>query len=56
MAFVAWPLDDSGWLVVLAALAAVLVVALVAVALRDRGADRPADVPRRRATSGARDP
>ncbi len=36
MAFVAWPLDDSGWLVVLIAVAAVLVVAIVVVALRDR--------------------
>ena len=36
MAFVAWPLDDSGWLVVLCAAAAALVVAMAVVALGDR--------------------
>ena len=41
MAFVAWPLDDSGWLAVLTALAAVLVVAIAIVALRDRSWARP---------------
>ncbi len=34
MAFVAWPLDDSGWLVVLVTAAAVLVVAIAVVARR----------------------
>ena len=56
MAFVAWPLDDSGWLVVLGVSAAVLVVALVAVALRGpapTGRERPVGA---RATSGAWDP
>ena len=45
MTFVAWPLDDSGWLMVLVAVAAVLVVTMVLVALRGRsptGAHRPA--------------
>ena len=49
MAFVAWPLDDSGWLVILGTAAAVLVVALVAVALRGpspTGAERPAPLGR----------
>ncbi|HEY5096718.1 MAG TPA: signal peptidase I [Acidimicrobiales bacterium] len=41
MAFVAWPLDDSGWLVVLVATAALLVVALAVVALRGPGTARP---------------
>ena len=41
MAFVAWPLDDSGWLVVLTGLAAVLVVAIAIVALRGRPSARP---------------
>ena len=40
MAFVAWPLDDSGWLVVLCAAAAALVVAMAVVALRDRTRSR----------------
>jgi len=41
MAFVAWPLDDSGWLVVLTTLAVILVVAIAIVALRDRTWARP---------------
>jgi signal peptidase I len=41
MAFVAWPLDDSGWLVVLVATAALLVVAMAVVALRGPGTARP---------------
>ncbi len=41
MAFVAWPLDDSGWLVVLGTAAALLVVALVVVVLRPRAPARP---------------
>ena len=35
MAFVVWPLDDTGWLVVLGTAAALLVVAIAVVALRD---------------------
>ena len=41
MAFVAWPLDDSGWLVVLGVAAALLVVALLVVALRSPAPARP---------------
>jgi signal peptidase I len=41
MAFVAWPLDDSGWLVVLVTVAALLVVAMAVVALRGRSPARP---------------
>jgi len=41
VAFVAWPLDDSGWLVVLTVTAAVLVAAMAVVALRGPAATRP---------------
>ena len=41
MAFVAWPLDDSGWLVVLLTAAAVLVVAIAVVARRTPAPARP---------------
>ncbi len=41
MAFVAWPLDDSGWLVVLIVVAAILVMAMAVVALRGRAPARP---------------
>jgi len=40
MAFVAWPLDDSGWLAVLVTVAALLVVAMAVVALRGPGRAR----------------
>jgi len=42
MAFVVWPLDDTGWLVVLAAAAVVLIVAIVVVAFRRPAPDRTA--------------
>jgi len=40
MAFVAWPLDDSGWLVMLGATAALLVLAMAVVALGGSGTAR----------------
>ncbi len=42
MVFVAWPLDDTGWLVVLVAAAVLLMAAMAVVALRAPPSARPA--------------
>ncbi len=47
MAFVAWPLDDSGWLAVLVAVAAVLVVALAVLAVQGRSRGHRHAIPAR---------